>query len=129
MSDEIVRTGGCLCGAVRYEVRGEPYISGLCHCTTCRKLTGSAFSATANWHRSQFSMTGELASHASRQFCPTCGSRLFWLWDEGVEVFLGTLDDAPYDIKPMLEVWTIRREHWLPTIPGASLYEQNPPRG
>ena len=129
MSDEIVRSGGCLCGAVRYQVRGEPYISGLCHCTTCRKLTGSAFSATANWHRSQFSMTGELTSHASRQFCPTCGSRLFWLWDEGVEVFLGTLDDAPYDVKPMLEVWTIRREHWLPAIPGASHYEQNPPRG
>ncbi len=47
MSDKI-RTGGCLCGAVRYEVSGEPYIAGLCHCTKCRKLTGSAFSATAN---------------------------------------------------------------------------------
>lgn len=61
-----------------------------------------------------------------RQFCPTCGARLFFLFDDGVEIFLGTLDDAPYDIKPMLEVWTIRREHWLPPVPGTTTHEQNP---
>jgi len=128
MTDEPVRTGGCQCGAVRYEVRGQPYVSGLCHCTTCRKLTGSSFSATANWRRDQFSMTGVLATYEHRQFCPTCGSRLFWLSDEVVEVFLGTLDQAPYDIRPMLEVWTIRREHWLPPIPGTIPHDQNPPK-
>ena len=73
-------------------------------------------------------MTGALASYDSRQFCPTCGSRLFWLWDEGVEVFLGTLDAAPYDIKPKLEVWTVRREPWLPGIPGVEMHHQNPPK-
>jgi hypothetical protein len=126
MTDQIVRTGGCLCGAVRYEVTGEPYVSGICHCTTCRKLTGSSFSATANWRRDQVRMTGEVASYESRQFCLTCGSRLFWLWDEGVEVFLGTLDAAPYNIEPMLEVWAVRREHWLPTLPGVPVHQQNP---
>lgn len=126
MTTEVVRTGGCLCGAVRYEVQGEPYVSGLCHCTTCRKLTGSSFSATANWGRDQFNMTGEPQTYERRQFCPTCGARLFLLFDDGVEIFLGTLDDAPYDIKPMLEVWTIRREHWLPPVPGTTTHEQNP---
>jgi len=125
---EVVRTGGCLCGAVRYEVRGEPYVSGLCHCMTCRKLTGSTFSATANWHRAQFRMTGELATHQRRQFCPTCGSRLFFLSDEEVEIFLGTLDQGPNDIAPTLEVWTIRREHWLPPVAGAAQHEGNPPK-
>ncbi|MET3898753.1 hypothetical protein ABIB57_002705 [Devosia sp. UYZn731] len=128
MTVEVVRTGGCLCGAVRYEVRGEPYISGLCHCTICRKLTGSSFSATANWHRSQFHMTGELQTYEHRSFCPTCGSRLFYLFDEGLEVFLGPLDTAPNDIKPMLEVWTVRREHWLPPVSGAISYHDNPPK-
>lgn len=128
MAGERIRTGGCLCGAVRYEVRGEPYVAGLCHCTTCRKLTGSAFSATANWRRDQFELSGEFMTYENRQFCPRCGSRLFWLWDEGVEVFLGTLDEAPHGIKPELEVWTIRREHWLPEIPGTSMHTHNPPK-
>ncbi|WP_245372336.1 GFA family protein [Rhizobium leguminosarum] len=91
-------------------------VSGLCHCATCRKLTGSAYSATANWHLPQFRLTGEVQTYERRQFCSLCGSRLFYLFDGGVEVFLGTLDQAPYDIKPMLEVWTVRRE------PGFSLF-------
>jgi hypothetical protein len=41
MATEIIRTGGCLCGAVRYTVKGEPYKSGLCHCTDRRQVTGS----------------------------------------------------------------------------------------
>jgi hypothetical protein len=95
MAADIVRTGGCLCGAVRYEVRGEPFQSGLCHCTTCRKLTGSSFSASANWRPNQFRMTGELGTYERRSFCPSCGSRLLYLYDDGVEIFLGSLDLAP----------------------------------
>ncbi|NNU46120.1 GFA family protein [Rhizobium sp. WYCCWR 11279] len=123
MPVEAIRTGGCLCGAVRYEVRGEPYQSGLCHCKTCRKITGSAFSATANWHRWQFQMSGEISTFDKRSFCPACGSRLFFLFDDGVEVFLGTLDEAPYAISPMVEVWNIRREPWLAPVVGAVLHE------
>jgi hypothetical protein len=128
MAVEVVRTGGCLCGAIRYEVRGEPYQSGVCHCTTCRKLTGSPFSVSANWRSDQFHMTGELKTYERRSFCPNCGSRLFYLYDAGVEVFLGTLDQAPNDIKPMVEVWTIRKEHWLPPVPGVTSHHQNPPK-
>jgi hypothetical protein len=128
MPDEIIRAGGCLCGAVRYEVSGQPHQSGLCHCTTCRKLTGSSFSATANWHSHQFRLTGTLATYERRSFCPTCGSRLFYLYDGGVEVFLGTLDQAPYDIEPTVEVWTVRREPWLPQVPGTTQHRENPPK-
>ncbi|TAU82645.1 GFA family protein [Rhizobium leguminosarum] len=125
MPVEAIRTGGCLCGAVRYEVRGEPYQSGLCHCKTCRKITGSAFSATANRQRRQFQMSGEISTFDRRSFCPACGSRLFFLLDDGVEVFLGTLDEAPYAISPMVEVWNIRREPWLAPVVGAALHEGN----
>lgn len=122
---ERIRTGGCLCGAVRYEVRGEPYQAGWCHCATCRKLTGSPFSATANWRNDQFTMSGELKTFERRQFCPACGSRLFFLLADGVEVFLGTLDDAPNGIAPMVEVWTVRREPWLPALPDTPRHPHN----
>ena len=58
MSD--VRTGGCLCGAVRYEVRGEPVHVGRCHCTDCRKESGSAFTVYGQWPADRFTVTGEL---------------------------------------------------------------------
>ena len=40
MAAETIRTGGCQCGGVRYRLKGEPYKSGLCHCTDCRQVTG-----------------------------------------------------------------------------------------
>jgi len=92
---------------------------------TCRKLTGSAFSATANWRSDQFTMTGNIATYDRRSFCPACGSRLFFLFDENVEVFLGTLDEAPNGIVPMVEVWTVRREHWLPDLHHVPRHEAN----
>lgn len=128
MTDEIVRTGGCMCGAVRYQLRGEPFQAGMCHCTTCRKLTGSAFSITADWHLDMFEMAGDVRTCERRQFCPNCGSRLFYLYDKGVEVFLGTLDDAPTGIGPMMEIWTVRREHWLPALPGIPAHPECPPK-
>ena len=113
MTDQAVRHGGCLCGAVRYEVTGEPYKSGLCHCGDCRKITGTAFLAYADWRRSQFRSTGLVQEYAGRSFCPTCGSRLFSLSDEAVEIFLGSLDDAPNGVAPEAEIWVRRREPWL----------------
>jgi len=126
MDGQHVRTGGCLCGAVRYQLRGEPYVAGLCHCATCRKLTGAPFVVTANWHAAQFTLSGTLATYERRSFCPACGARLFFLFDGGVEVFLGTFDDAPNGIAPLIEVWTSRREHWLPPIPGVVSHLHNP---
>ena len=127
MAADAVRKGGCLCGAVRYALEGEPFQAGACHCTTCRKLTGSAFSLTADWRREHFRVTGEVHTYERRSFCPKCGSRLFLLYDDGVEVFLGTLDEAPNAIPPTVEVWTKRREHWLPAFPGTTRFLENPP--
>jgi hypothetical protein len=125
MPDKI-RTGGCLCGAVRYELRGEPFKSGLCHCTDCRKITGSSFLAFADWRPGQFSQTGPYATYQGRSFCPHCGSRVFSLGDDQVEIYLGSLDDAPGDIAPEFEGWCTRRENWLPIVPGLPMYPRDP---
>lgn len=123
---EIFRTGGCLCGAVRYQVHGEPYKSGLCHCADCRKVTGSSFLAYADWRPGQFSVEGDFATYNGRSFCRQCGSRLFNLDRTGAEIYLGTLDDAPNAIKPQVEGWCRRREPWLPVVSGLPMYPEDP---
>ena len=124
-SEETVRTGGCLCGAVRYTVRGEPFHVGRCHCGDCRKESGSAFSIYGQWPREDFELTGELAEYDGRGFCPRCGSRVACLEDEAVEVRIGSLDDAPFGLRPEAEIWIKRREPWMAPVEGASQHQEN----
>jgi hypothetical protein len=119
------RTGGCLCGAVRYVVRGEPAHVGQCHCGDCRKRSGSAFAIYAQWPRAAVEITGELTNFHGDHFCGTCGSRIGYLEDAGVELQLGSLDEAPFDLLPEAELWIKRREPWLPPVEGAAQHEEN----
>ena len=121
-----IRRGGCSCGAVRFELRGEPLTVGICHCTDCRKATGSAFFAYADWPPSGFSVTGEAREYHGRSFCPTCGSRLFHRSEDQVEIALGALDAAPGDLAPTREGWIIRREHWLAPLARAAQFDRDP---
>ena len=90
-----VRTGGCLCGAVRYSVRGDPVHVVRCHCADCRKESGSAFSVYAHWPVEAFEMSGEISSYDGRGFCPRCGSRVLDTTDRSdalIEIRIGSLD-------------------------------------
>ena len=104
-AEEIV-TGGCLCGAVRYEVRGPFLRVGRCHCSRCRRRSGTAVSTQGRVRREHFQLIRALESvrnyrvegHASKAFCEVCGSSLFGGdWQDGSEVSirLGSLDDDP----------------------------------
>lgn len=121
------RTGGCLCGAVRYTVRGEPVHVGRCHCADCRKESGSAFTVYAQWPVEAFELSGELAEYEGRRFCPTCGSQVLTPAgdDALVEIALGTLDDAPFDLTPAAEIWIKRRESWIAPVAGAAQFVEN----
>ncbi len=95
-------TGGCLCGAVRYVVRGPLCDISICHCAMCRRLTTEvgAFTAAApgnveisgggklRWYRS--------SPEARRGFCGKCGANLFWEPAHGrhLSISAGSLDDA-----------------------------------
>jgi hypothetical protein len=122
---EDARSGGCLCGAVRYTVRGRPLHVGVCHCADCRKESGSVFTVYAQWPLAAFELTGDLASYDGRSFCARCGSRLLCLHETDVEIRAGSLDDAPTMLEPLEEIWVRRREHWLEPIPETKQHEQN----
>ena len=119
-------TGGCLCGSVRFVARGQPYRVGLCHCLDCRKHSGALFNATAIFPESAVTIEGETRSYAGRHFCPICGSSVFGRSDDEIELSLGAFD-APDQFRPSYELWTIRREAWLPPFDLAGHYERDRP--
>jgi hypothetical protein len=95
-------SGGCLCGAVRYEVRGTLRPVIMCHCTQCQRSTGHVMAATAARHAEFRLVTEEglewysSSAEARRAFCRRCGSTLFW---QGagrayISIAAGTLDDS-----------------------------------
>jgi hypothetical protein len=123
MKDE--RTiGGCVCGKLRVEASGQPYRVGICHCLDCRKTHGALFHASAIFPVEAVVVQGDAKDYAGRYFCPHCGSTVFGRSGDEVEVNLGSLD-APDQFKPTYELWTIRREAWLPVFPGVNLYDGN----
>jgi hypothetical protein len=117
-------TGGCLCGAVRLVATGQPYRTGICHCLDCRKHHGALFSAYAIFPADQVTIDGETRDYLGRAFCPRCGSSVFSRSDDEIEVPLGTLD-APDQLQPTYELWTVRRESWLPPLPLHHSYAHN----
>ncbi|WP_293858227.1 GFA family protein [uncultured Alsobacter sp.] len=117
-------TGGCLCGAVRLTATGTPYRVGLCHCMDCRKHHGALFQATAIFPETSVSVQGETRDYEGRHFCPRCGSSVFGVSGDEVEVSLGALD-APDQLAPTYENWTVRRETWLPPFSLARHYAHN----
>ena len=117
-------TGGCLCGAVRIAASGTPDRVGLCHCMDCRKHHGALFHASAVFPEDAVEITGETREYAGRAFCPACGSSVFSRSAGEIEVHLGSLD-APDQLVPTYELWTLRREGWLPPFPDMELFDRD----
>jgi len=79
----------------------------------------------AHWPVEAFEISGEISSYDGRGFCPRCGSRVLDTanppGDTGfVEIRVGSLDEAPFELKPVDEVWVKRRESWIPPVEGAA---------
>ena len=117
-------SGGCLCGDVRITAKGQPQSVGICHCLDCRKHHGAVFYAAAMYPPDAVTITGETREFKGRHFCPRCGSSVYAVSDGEVELHLGTLDD-PSQFTPTYELWTCRREAWLPPFSGMTLHERD----
>ncbi len=104
-------TGGCLCGAVRYESSEPPYQSGYCHCRMCQKSLGNVVGPYVFFYKSTFRFTrGEPKFYkssdiAERGFCANCGSPIVFhlVGSDHYSIWIGTLDH-PENVQPT--------EHW-----------------
>jgi hypothetical protein len=115
--------GGCLCGGVRYEITGKLENAGLCHCSMCRKNSGSAFVAAAQvagkdfkWTKGAKDLLGSYASSpgAKRMFCKNCGSPIAGGGDsmDNLFVYLGSLDEDP-GVRPSAHIFVGSKAPWF----------------
>lgn len=114
--------GGCRCGKVRFVAAGSPHRVGICHCLDCQKHHGSLFYAAAVFSQEAVTIDGQTRDDDGRFFCPCCGTSVFAQSGDEIEVHLGSFD-APNQLTPTYESWTIRREVWLPPFPQMKQYE------
>ncbi len=134
MSASIV-TGGCQCGAVRYQAAGDPLHHAVCHCLDCRKSAGApmvawlAF-AVADFQVTQGSAT-EFASseHGRRYFCASCGTGLYYINDEMlpgiIDIQSSTCDNAA-DLAPQAQIQMAERLGWVENLHELHGFERYP---
>lgn len=133
-----VLKGGCLCGAVRYELMATPAMAGFCYCESCRKLSGSGHAFHAMVPEDTLKITGESrgfdwkadsGNTVTTSFCPTCGSPLFGK-SSGmpgmVTVRAASLDD-PSAVSPQMAVYTKRLLNWDHLDPTLPAFPEMPP--
>jgi hypothetical protein len=113
--------GGCICGAIRYRVKGEPRRVTHCHCLHCRRASGAPIVTWAEFDAEGFSFTrGTPREYASRplvtrQFCGECGTQLTYRHaevPEALDVTVASFDD-PDSVEPEDHIWSDRELHWL----------------
>jgi hypothetical protein len=116
-------TGGCCCGAVRYEISAEPLGGINCHCRTCQKSVGAAYLPAMFVPAAALTITGNYKEYATtaasgntvyRGFCPECGSSLFGKnsgFPDVRPISAATLDD-PSIFHPTKNVWVAEAQPW-----------------
>jgi hypothetical protein len=121
----IMTEGGCNCRAVRYRIDGPPLSVAACHCTNCRRQSGSAYSVNIVVKASAVTVEGELASYLDhdtssghpvlREFCGTCGSpvRSTPQANPKIVVIKAGTADHPESLAPKLHIWTRTCLPWV----------------
>ena len=128
-------TGGCHCGAVRYEAEGDPLHHALCHCADCRRCAGAPMVGWIAFATDQVRLTqGETAvyagsPHGRRHFCIQCGTGLFYLNSEMlpgiVDIQSATLDDAETHT-PGAQIQIAERLPWMTRLADLPEFERYP---
>ncbi len=133
MSDDTKMTGGCMCGAVRYETTGDSFGVTHCHCHSCRKHIGAAVVTLAGFTADQVTFSGderkiyESSPGVGRAFCGKCGTPLTWEGDGGelgpiFEFHISTFDN-PEVLVPTAHAFEPERIPWFEIADNLPRYE------
>lgn len=121
--------GSCHCGAIRYEAEVDPASVGICHCTDCQALTGSAFRVTISAAAADFQLTAgtpkiymktaDSGARRSQAFCGDCGSPIYTTsagrHPETIGIRVGTVRQRR-ELKPTRQVWRNSALPWVPSM-------------
>lgn len=134
MTESTVRhEGGCLCGAIRYTMKGDPSYSGNCHCRSCQRAIGAGFVTWVGIEPENFEVTCGKITHCAtspgvqRGFCCRCGTSLTFTGDDwnDVAITAASLDD-PAIAKPASNVYLNHRQPWVVIDESLRKYDQLP---
>ncbi len=133
----MTQNGACQCGQVHYTISGAPLFTYACHCMTCQKRTGSAFSLGAVYPLDALAVAGEMTAFTrtsdggdsnTRYSCAECGNIIYGVGSAtpGVaKLQPGTLDDTSR-VVPDVHLWTRSAQSWIVLPEGAHAFETQP---
>ena len=129
-------SGGCACGAIRYETNADPIVMLNCHCSDCRKASGSGYAPIIFVQKDAVKLHGEVRFYGvrgssgkmvERGFCPNCGSPVIEKAERlpnALGIPAGSLDD-PALYKPSMDLYTDSAPPWDAMLPDTTKF----PRG
>jgi hypothetical protein len=129
--------GGCACGAIRYEIEGEPVFMNHCQCRDCQRKSGTGHGSYLTFPRegvklegeaSQWDIVGDSGNVKTRAFCPTCGSPVYMTFAAMPGVFTvhaASLDD-PSRYQPQAVTYAVRGYAWDHLDPAIVKFEKMP---
>lgn len=131
-------TGGCACGAIRYQVGAEPAQMGDCQCRQCQRDSGTGHGShltfvgapvTISGEAGTWSALGEYGTRKRRAFCRTCGAPVYLDFPDMPEVFVASAAslDEPDRYRPQSIIWTSAAQGWDTIDPALSQFEKMPP--
>lgn len=134
MSMTKVLLGSCLCGKIRYEVRGRPHLMYYCHCIMCRKATGTSFATNMQVREEDFSILSgrnvlkacRSSADEFRHFCSACGSPVFSEAEHRrgiLSIRCGLLDDDP-GVRPAHHLYVDFKAPWDVILDGLPEYAE-----
>jgi len=133
-----MHTGRCLCGAVTYQITGDPISARACWCRLCQYIGAGSGTVNAAFRTESVAIEGQLGDFCSdadsgsrmhRRFCPACGTHLFSEAESRphlIFVRVGSLDN-PEIVRPVATIWTRQAPSWACFDPDLPEIEGQPP--